>query len=291
MQDYLDYFKVIIFFGLLGGVLVWVAKANGFFVLPRSKDIKKPPVTIQSIIVVFAIYLGMTMLVGPALGRMFQSSYAVFSEKNPPVAVFGWIQLFVLLSIFLLFYLYSKAQESELFQRVWKDPKIPNSKTIVTDFLIGVGTWIISFPLVVAVGQFADMALYFFYGYENYEQVAVRYLKTTLGSPPMFAIALFTILVAAPVIEEFLFRGCLQNFFKRYMLPKNAIILSALCFSLFHFSSSQGIGNISLVASLFLFALFLGFIYERQASLFASIGLHMTFNGVSTFRILFFPES
>ena len=205
--------------------------------------------------------------------------------------VLGWIQLFVLLGIFLLFYLYSKAQEPELFKRVWKDRKIPNPKPIVTDFLIGVRTWIISFPLVIAVGQLADMALYFFYGYENYEQVAVRYLKTTLGSPPMLAIALFTILIAAPVIEEFLFRGCLQNFFKRYMLPKSAIVLSALCFSLFHFSTSQGIGNVSLVASLFLFALFLGFIYERQASLFASIGLHMTFNGVSTFRILFFPES
>jgi membrane protease YdiL (CAAX protease family) len=74
------------------------------------------------------------------------------------------------------------------------------------------------------------------------------------------------------------------------MIPKKAIIFSALCFSLFHLAPSQGIGNISLVASLFLFALFLGFIYERQASLFASIGLHMTFNAVSTVRILFFPD-
>ena len=32
------------------------------------------------------------------------------------------------------------------------------------------------------------------------------------------------------------------------------------------------------------------FIYERQASLFASFALHMTFNAVSTFRILFFPD-
>ena len=75
------------------------------------------------------------------------------------------------------------------------------------------------------------------------------------------------------------------------MIPKKAIVFSALCFALFHYAPSQGMGNISLLATLFLFALFLGFIYERQASLFASIGLHMTFNAVSTFRILFFPES
>ena len=106
----------------------------------------------------------------------------------------------------------------------------------------------------------------------------------------MLAVALFTILIAAPIIEEFLFRGCLMTYLKRYMPPKGAITLSALCFSLFHFAPSQGFGNISLVASLFVLALFLGFIYERQASLFASIGLHMTFNAVSTFRILFFPD-
>ncbi len=290
MPNYVDYFRVIFFFGLLGAVLLWIAHAKGFFVLPRSKDLRKPPVTFSTIVIVFAIYLGMTMLVAPVIVRMFQALYAVFSDQRPPIALLGWVQLFVLLGIMLLFYLYSKAQEPELFKRIWKDTKIPHPKPIWFDFLMGVMTWVISFPLVIAVGQFADMILYLIFKYENYEQVAVRYLKTTLGSPPMLAVALFTILVAAPIIEEFLFRGCLQNFFKRYMTTKNAILLSALCFSLFHFAPSQGIGNISLVASLFLFALFLGFIYERQASLFASIGLHITFNAVSTFRILFFPE-
>lgn len=290
MQDYVDYFRTLFFFGLIGAVLLWIAKSKGFFVLPKSRDLRKPPVTVQTIIIVFAIYLGMTMLVAPVLARMFQSFYALFSEKNPPLALLGWIQLFILLSILFLFYLYSKAQEPDLFKRVWKDKKIPHPKPVLIDFLMGVMTWVISFPLVIAIGQLADLILYFIYGYESYEQVAVRYLKTTLGSPPMLAVALFTILIAAPIIEEFLFRGCLQNFFKRFVVPKNAILLSALCFSLFHFAPSQGIGNISLVASLFLFAIFLGFIYERQASLFASIGLHMTFNAVSTFRILFFPE-
>ena len=98
-----------------------------------------------------------------------------------------------------------------------------------------------------------------------------------------------TIVIAAPCIEEFLFRGCLQSFLKQYMSTKGAILFSSLCFSLFHFSLSQGLGNISLCASLFVFALFLGFIYET-GSLFASVGLHMTFNIVSAGRVLFFPE-
>jgi hypothetical protein len=207
-----------------------------------------------------------------------------------PIALLGWVQMFTLVGIFLLFYLYSKTIAPDFFKKIWKDKSIPHPKPILIDFLMGVMTWFISFPLVIAVGQLTDMLLYYFFGFENYEQVAVHYLKTTLHSPPMLAVALFTILLAAPIIEEFLFRGCLQTFFKRFFSPKGAIVLSALCFSLFHYAPSQGIGNISLVASLFLFAFFLGFIYERQASLFASIGLHMTFNTVSTCRILFFPE-
>ncbi|MGL5263711.1 MAG: lysostaphin resistance A-like protein, partial [Candidatus Rhabdochlamydia sp.] len=123
----------------------------------------------------------------------------------------------------------------------------------------------------------------------NYEQVAVRYLKKSIYSPSQLIPALIMIVCAAPIIEELLFRGCLQSYLKRYMKSSLAIIFSSLCFSVFHFSFSQGIGNVSLLFSLFVFALFLGFIYERQGSLFASIGLHMTLNVVSVVRILLSP--
>ncbi len=289
--DYVEYFQVILFFGLLSCTLLWIAKSRGYFVLPFAGEKKTHLIHFKMVLAVFAIYLGMTMLVAPLMLHLIKSSYHLFSKENLPIAVLGWVQMFVLIAIFSLFYLYARGQDPGLFKRIWKDWSIPHPKPILTDFLMGIMTWLISFPLVIAIGQLVDMVLYFFLNFENYEQVAVRYLKTTLSSPPMLAVALFTILLAAPIIEEFLFRGCLQTFFKRYVHPKGAIILSSLCFSLFHFAPSQGLGNVSLVISLFTFALFLGFIYERQASLFASIGLHITFNTVSTCRILFFPDS
>jgi uncharacterized protein len=284
MQQYADYLQTILFFGLIGGILIWIAKSYGFFHLPASPERKTNPVRLKTVVVVFGIYLVMTMIVAPLIADRLKSSFSA------TFAVLSILQLVTLLCIFAFFYLYSKAESPQLFSRIWKDRSIANSKPIGIDFLIGIMTWFIGFPVVVVIGQLADMILYFYFGVENYEQVAVRYLKTTLSSPEMLTIALMTILIAAPIIEEFMFRGCLQTYFKRYMTPKNAIVLSSLCFSLFHYAHSQGIGNISLIASLFLFALFLGFIYERQASLFASVGLHMTFNAVSTFRILFFPE-
>jgi hypothetical protein len=112
----------------------------------------------------------------------------------------------------------------------------------------------------------------------------------TIDSPFMLSIALFTIIIAAPVTEEFIFRGMLQNWLKTKLGTKSAIITTSACFALFHLSSSQGLGNISLALSLFSFACFLGFIYEKKGSLYASIGLHMTFNAVSTLRILFSPN-
>ncbi len=287
---YIDYLQSFFLFGLLGAILVWLAKSNGYFRLPHAIERKLNPVSLKTVLVSFAIYSGMTILVTPILAKLIYSIYPTSPAGPPPFAALSGLQLASLISVFLLLYLYSKSEDPKMFKKIWKNRSVAHPKTILTDIFFGVLTWVIAFPLVIAIGQLVDAILYFFFGFQNFEQVAVRYLKSTLESPSMLTLALFTILIAAPIIEEYLFRGCLQTFFKRYMTPKSAIILSALCFSLFHFAPSQGIGNISLVASLFVFALFLGFIYERQASLFASVGLHMTFNAVSTFRILFFPE-
>ena len=291
MQTFWDYLQLVILFGLLSVFSLWVARGQGFFILPNREVLKKYRMGFKSVFVLFAIYLLMTMVVAPLLVVFAQSIYRHLATDNLPMAVLGWIQLLSLLGIFLLFFLYAKGCDPELFRRVWKDHTLANRKSILTDFLMGIMTWFIALPVVLAIGQIADMFLYYVFQFESYEQVAVRYLKETLQSPPLMVIALFMILIAAPIIEEFLFRGCLQTFFKRYMTRPKAILLSSACFALFHFASSQGLGNVSLILSLFTFALFLGFIYERQASLFASIGLHMTFNAVSTVRILFFPDA
>jgi membrane protease YdiL (CAAX protease family) len=200
------------------------------------------------------------------------------------------IQLLVLACILLSFYLFARADNPALFKRIWKNWNVPNAQPVGIDIGMGLLTWFIAFPLVALIGEISDMLLNKFFNMENYEQVAVRYLKTHLSSFESMLIPLFIILLAAPLIEEFLFRGCLQTFFKKYVGVKKAIVLSSVCFALFHFAPSQGLGNISLLLSLFTFALFLGFIYERQSSLFASITLHISFNTFSTIRILFFPE-
>lgn len=273
----------ILFFAILGALTLTIAKINGFFRFPYEKRLDLP-LSGKALSIFFAIYLANTLLVAPCLLSFAHKFYAAL-----PLRIFSAIQITILSLIFLLFFLYARAYNFPLIKRIWKAPA-KECATISFDIGIGILTWIIAFPLVVVIGESLDLLLNALFGVQNYEQVAVRYLKRSISSLPSMIIPLFTILIAAPLIEEFLFRGCLQTYFKRKVGIRSAIILSSLCFALFHFSPSQGIGNLSLLVSLFTFSLFLGFIYERQASLFASISLHMTFNTLSTIRIIFFPD-
>jgi len=271
----------ILLFSILGVFALLIAKANHFFRYEKRVEL---PLTGKALLTFFGIYLASTLLLAPFL--LF-SAHKVYSSL--PLSVFSAIQIATLGAIFLLFFLYARAYDLPLIKRIWKAP-IQRAASIPFDIGIGVLTWIIAFPLVAAIGESLDLLLNAVFGVQNYEQVAVRYLKHSISSLPSMIIPLITILIAAPIIEEFLFRGCLQTYFKRKMGIRSAIALSSLCFALFHFSPSQGVGNLALVVSLFTFSLFLGFIYERQASLFASIGLHITFNTLSTIRIIFFPD-
>lgn len=291
MEAYLEYLKPILFFGVVGSVLAWAAQSAGFFQVPATSRGAPATVQFKHLLSVFAIYLGITSIASPSVGWLIESFYTSFFGKLPPNALFGWAQVSLLFLILTLSYLYCKGRDPLLFQRICRYSPQKGLRGVVSDISMGVLTYLIGFPFVIVVGQIADWILEAHFGVGSYEQVAVRYLKAASETPSLLVAALITILILAPCIEEFLFRGCLQTFLRRHMERKESIFLSSLCFSLFHFSLSQGWGNVSLCASLFVFALFLGFIYERQASLVSSVTLHMTFNAVSTARILFFSES
>jgi membrane protease YdiL (CAAX protease family) len=107
-----------------------------------------------------------------------------------------------------------------------------------------------------------------------------------VGDPILTIVSVLAIVVLVPVIEELLFRGFLQSWLVSRFTPFTSIALSSAIFTMVHFSPSQGIANAELMTGLFLLALFLGYLYQRQGSLWASIGLHCTFNAVSVTMIL-----
>ena len=279
--------ETIVLFGILALFLNMAARSKGFFTLPASSPFSKLQVSGRQVASCFGIYLAYSLLLAPLITHLCKLFY---TDIDIPVALISWVQFSTISLIIVTLFAYAKRQDRSLIKKIWKNYSLPTPSSPLADWVIGALTWILGFPVVVVVGELCDTLIYLLFGMQPYEQVAVRYLKMTLDSPSMLIIALFTILLAAPVIEEFLFRGMLQTWLKKKMGTKAAILIASLFFALFHLAASQGLGNISLALSLFSFACFLGFIYEKKGSLFASIGLHMTFNAVSTFRILFFSE-
>lgn len=77
--------------------------------------------------------------------------------------------------------------------------------------------------------------------------------------------------VAAPVAEEFIFRGILYNQMKKYMNVRAALLFSALLFGLYQ-------GNPVSTAYGFLLGLLIAFVYERSGKYLAALGVRMLAN-------------
>ncbi len=285
---YFEHLEYILLFCIAAFVSNSYAVSRKFYTLPRSLLETPSLLKLWQVAACFAIYLTCSIGIAPLLLWAEETSYLwIYPGRFPPVVLASLAQFVSLLLIFFLLFFFCRTIDRATMRKIWKDHSLPQTSSLFHDVWIGACSWLASFPLVVIIGQLADMLVFALFGVETYEQVAVRYLKMTLATPSLLAIALFSILVAAPILEEFLFRGMLQNWLKKHLGKKAAILVTALLFSAFHLSPSQGVGNISLILSLFFFGCFLGFVYERQGSLLASMSLHITFNTISTLRIIF----
>lgn len=276
-----DELTAILFSSLIALFANWIAWRKGFY---QWSPAPAPEISFKNVAVVFAIFVVIERFIAPFIvGSLVKAFQIPLDNLNAIILNFC-----ISLSILILILYYSKKALQTAFTSIWK------SKTTFSplhNFGIGILTLFLAFPVVIAVGEFFDLILYTIYQLESYEQVAVKILRTSLASPLTTFFALLTIIGIAPILEEFLFRGTLQTYLKKRVGPKAAIIIASAVFACFHFAPEQGLGNLSLLPSLFTFACFLGFIYERQGSLFASIGLHFAFNLLNCIRIIASPET
>nr|WP_017710996.1 type II CAAX endopeptidase family protein [Prochlorothrix hollandica] len=101
-------------------------------------------------------------------------------------------------------------------------------------------------------------------------------LSLALENKDNVALACFfaTAAIAAPLFEEFLFRGFLLASLTRYFSSWGAIALSALIFSIAHLSLSE-------VLPLFVLGAVLGYVYRRSQNLLAPMLLHSLWNSAT----------
>ena len=105
------------------------------------------------------------------------------------------------------------------------------------------------------------------------------------GGRALLAIALAA--VAAPIVEEFVFRGCLYRALRDRFGVAMGVVASGIVFGLVHYvpRGSAG-GRVLLMAAVGVFGMGLALIHERRGNLVANTAAHMVFNIVGLAQLL-----
>ena len=250
---------------------VWIGYRKGFFSSAAKPRPMYPP-TLLIVVGALAIYY--------AAGIIFPFFLDFLPLDYNRIAKLTWITFITSGATLVGLGILCRSIYRPIWEAIWPKTSLKN------DALIALAAYLISFPLVLFVGQLIEIIVFFlFHTFELPDQTAILFLKMTFGQPLYFFLATCSIILLAPMIEEVIFRGFLQSYLRRYLNPTLAIVLSSLFFSAFHYSSNQGLANIPILGSLFVLAYFLGFVYERQGSLSAPIILHAAFNAISTLNL------
>lgn len=267
-------------FGILALLLIFLGMRRGFFQFPLISW--EVPIRLIHLIGAFAIYFIVTY---------FASSVAItFLRKQIMANYMGyssWLNFGISFFIFVFLALYFRALPENVRMGILRRPSEEHSYS--EDVWNAFYAWILAFPLVLFLSQALEMVVSkLFQVTQLPDQIAVKFLKSTFDNPVYFVLAVISIVILAPLIEETLFRGFLQTYIRQHLGSRQAIFITSACFSLFHYSAGQGLGNISIILSLFILALFLGFLYEKQGSILAPMILHASFNTVSVVNLYLF---
>jgi len=133
-------------------------------------------------------------------------------------------------------------------------------------FLWGLGGYCVALPLVVVV-SLINQQLWQGQGGSN------PLLSLALEGQDQVALAIFffTAAIAAPLFEEFLFRGFLLPSLTRYFPVWGAVVVSSLLFAVAHLSLSE-------ILPLTVLGMVLGVVYTRSRNLLAPMLLHSLWN-------------
>jgi len=250
---------------------------------------KTSPIESKNVCIGFGLFLFMQILVIPFLiGQiyLFMTGRTWLPGQLDPIQKTG-INLLILIGTYLsltfYYFKYFNAQQKKaifgIHGRGFKN------------YCLGASTWFFIYPVVLSCSLLIDIAILIFFRQEPLEQYAVEQFRLAASHPTLLIGMGLTIPFLVPIAEEFLFRGLLQSWLKKKLnSPLIGIILAAAIFSLFHYSSSQGVTNIQLFISLFLLGCFLGYLYEKYQTIWAPIGLHSMFNAMSAILILMGSE-
>jgi len=290
MDDLQQIFNFIAVIGFISIVIMTLCSINGFFIYPKGYDKSKDDLPFKLVAAGFIIFLGIAVIVIPGFtyawlsiingGFLSEDKFELTALQQSWGSIISIIVTFFILMVYL-------SRCSRKWINIIFGFNFFNSKRWLQDAFLGIGTWFICIPLVATVDGTMQILISYIFDKSPVDQSAVRQLKLSSADPILHVLTIGTVVMIVPIMEEILFRGLLQSWFRKFMGRSWGLLCSAFVFAAFHFSVIQGVTNIQILSDLFVLSCFLGFIFERQQSLLSSIFLHMTFNAVSVLRLLY----
>lgn len=151
-------------------------------------------------------------------------------------------------------------------------------KIVVFSILGGVASLVIC---AWAVGEFSTSYLEGIFG-ELEVQEPVKMFQES-DSLMHLSLSILMACVAAPVVEEFLFRGYMYGTLRRLTNPVFAAVIIGGLFAVVH-------GNLPALLPLWVFSLLLSIVYEVTRCLWVPVGMHIFFNAANIVLMLM-PEA
>lgn len=255
----------------------------GFFTLPVNSA---KPFPFFPTLGIFVLYFLFQIFVVPALvfGWLFLTEGAIPDQIGNALSDLGvgWVNLFSIVVATLIVIFYSLLVNRHLAARVWNE----GNKTLVgigKSVVMSAFSWLIVYPWVIVISQVVMIIFIAIWQQQppNIDQEMVRHLKDIAQHKFLFGGTVFSVIFLVPIAEELIFRGFLQSYLRTGLGCWGAILLASAIFASLHYSVGQGIANWQIVLSLFIVSLYLGFLYERERTLWAPIALHVVINALS----------
>lgn len=266
---------------------LFIASKIGFFKLP--KKVRYDSFPLNYTLGAFILYLTISIVVIPLISLSVLSYVKgeLISGDSISVTMESWINIGLIFCSALALGMYLLMMKPYVRNLVFGENAFIGFIRALKDWFVGVSTWLLAFPFTLVISQIlALITLSFFSGPEK-EQVAVMYVRLAQSIPVLFWLMVSSIVLIVPILEELLFRGFLQTYLRQYLGVAGSIICASVIFAIFHYSSSQGVSNFEILGSLFVLSCFLGFLFERQKSIWASAGLHSFFNFISVVFLIY----
>jgi membrane protease YdiL (CAAX protease family) len=197
----------------------------------------------------------------------------------------SYINFFVSFFAFICLALFTLLKGASVLRYIWH-PAPDSIYSTKYSMLIGAISVFIAMPVVEFIGALYASASSYFFESGEWSQTAVNVMRDGMDSPLQFLSLVISVIIFAPIIEEWLFRGFIQGYLRGLIGPYWAIAITSLFFSMAHYTVQQGIGNIDLMVRLFPLACFIGYVYERQGNLWGNVMMHIVFNFFNVLRLV-----